>query len=88
MIEKLTLQKNSNEYKYKNKVIMRKDDSDENTKLKCEDKIDNKIVNIKYGMKKNGRIVREYNKDTIEGMQNSKCHDGMNRTNKIYACVV
>ena len=82
------VKKNSNEYEYKNEAVMRKDDDNKNTKLKCEYAVDNKIVNTKYDMNKNGRVVREYDKDIIEDMQDISCHDGINRTNKTNACAV
>ena len=42
---------------------MKKVDGDNNTNLKCEHEVDNKIVYKKYGMNNNEHVAREYNKD-------------------------
>ena len=57
------MKKNNNEYEYKNEAIMKKVDGDNNTNLKCEHEVDNKIVYKKYGMNNNEHVAREYNKD-------------------------
>ena len=69
-------------HEYKNGTTMRKNNGDKNTKSKCEHKINNRVANVKYDMNINKHIAEKYDKDTIEGMQNDNCHDGMNRTKK------
>ena len=55
---------------YKNETIMIKDNDNKNTNLKCKHASDNKIVNAKYDVNKNGPVARNYDKDMVGSIQN------------------
>ena len=59
---------------------MIKDDDNKNTNLKCKHASDNKIVNSKYDVNKNGPVARNYDKDTIGSVQNDRYYNKPNRT--------